>query len=114
MSSTNQMLDIFPFDETVSIEMSGAFYARITQLLMDHVNTKGHQEVAQIFEELTKREPKDAYEYHLITLSSLVKEVERQVQEQNKKQTIDVSTLIPDEDSNSDDPQSQSQPESQD
>lgn len=115
MSNTKKTIDIFPLDETVQIEMSGAFYARITQLMMDHINSKGAQEVAKIFEELTKREPQDAYEYHLITLSVLIKEVEDQVQKQDKRKTVDLpATLEPDEDSNSDDPQSQSQPESQD
>lgn len=114
MSSQNQTVDVFPFDEIVSIEMSGAFYARITQLLMDHIHTKEPQEVAKLFNELSSREPQDAYEYHLVTLSALVREVEEQVQKQNKRKAIEIPTLEPDADSNSDDPQSQSQPESQD
>jgi hypothetical protein len=112
MSATNSQIEVFPLDATVTIEVSGSFYARLTQLLLDHAMTKNAKEITAAYENIKTNEPKDAYEYHLLTLSVLVKDIEAQIKKENKFEKVDESTLKKlAEDLNSNDPQSQSQPE---
>lgn len=113
--STKSEIEVFPLDATVTIEISGAFYARLTQLLLDHAMSKDNKTLSAAYENLKSNEPQDSYEYHLLTLSILIREIESQVKKENKYEKIDESTLKKlAEDLNSDDPQPQSQPESQD
>lgn len=115
MSTSNKNVEVFPLDAIVSINISGSFYSRLTQLLIDHATTRDNKSLAKAYEDLQNREPQDSYEYHLLTLSALIKEIEDQVRKDNKFETIDNATLEKlVADLNLDDPQSQSQPESQD
>ena len=112
MSANQSKIEVFPLDAIVTIEISGSFYARLTQLLLDHVMTKDSKTLAAAYENLKSNEPKDAFEYHLLTLSALVKEIENKVKAENKFEKVDESILQKlAEDLNSSDPQSQSQPE---
>jgi uncharacterized protein YlxW (UPF0749 family) len=112
MSANQSQIEVFPLDAIVTIEISGSFYARLTQLLLDHAMTKDSKTLAAAYENLKSNEPKDAFEYHLLTLSALVKEIENKVKAENKFEKVDESILQKlAEDLNSSDPQSQSQPE---
>lgn len=112
MATTQSQVEVFPLDAVVTIEISGSFYARITQLLLDHVMTKDAKTITAAYDNLKTNEPKDAFEYHLLTLSVLVREIENKVKAENKFEKVDESTLQKlAEDLNSDAPQSQSQPE---
>lgn len=115
MNSNDKNIEIFPLESIVTVEISGAFYARLTQLLLDHAMTRDTKSIGESYAHLQSNDPRDAYEYHLLTLSILVKEIEAQVKKENKFESVNESIFQkPDEDSDSDDPQSQSQPESQD
>jgi hypothetical protein len=115
MSDKLPPLEIFPIEEIISIKISGGFYVRLSQLLTDHISSRDPKEIAQIFADLATREPKDSFEYHLLTITVLIKEIESVVRAENKFELIDPSTFqTPDADSDLDSPQSQSQPESQD
>jgi len=115
MSDKLPPLEIFPVEEIVSIKISGGFYVRLSQLLSDHISTRSHAEIAQIFADIATREPKDSFEYHLLTLTVLIKEIESVVRAENKFEIVDPATFqTPDVDSDLDNPQSQQQPESQD
>lgn len=112
MSTTQSQVEVFPLDAVITIEISGSFYARLTQLLLDHVMTKDSKTIAAAYDNIKNNEPKDSFEYHLLTLSILVKEIEKRVKEENKFEKVDESILQKlVEDLNSNDPQSQSQPE---
>lgn len=115
MSTSKKQVEVFPLDAVVSIEISGSFYSRLTQLLIDHATSRDNKALAQAYLDLQTREPIDAYEYHLLTMSSLIKAIEEQVKKENKFERIDNSILEKlASDLNLDDLQSQSQPESQD
>jgi len=115
MSTTKSEVEVFPLDATVTVEISGAFYARLTQLLLDHAMTKDAKAISAAYDNLKSNEPQDAYEYHLLTLSILIREIEEQVKKENKFEKIDEATLQKlAEDLDLDNLQSQSQPESQD
>jgi hypothetical protein len=113
--STKSEVEVFPLDAVVSIEISGSFYARLTQLLLDHATSKDNNSLVAAYESLKSGDPKDAYEYHLLTLSSLIKAIEDEVRKENKFEKIDETILQKlASDLNLSDLQSQSQPESQD
>lgn len=113
--STKSEVEVFPLEATVTVEISGAFYARLTQLLLDHAMTKDAKGISEAYENIKSNEPKDSYEYHLLTLSVLVREIEEQVRKDNKFEKVDETILQKlAEDLNLNDLQSQSQPESQD
>jgi hypothetical protein len=115
MSTNKSEVEVFPLDATVTVEISGAFYGRLNKLLLDHAMTKDNKDLAAAYENLKTNQPQDNYEYHLLTLSILVREIEQQVKKDGKMEKIDESTLQKlAEDLNLNDPQSQSQPESQD
>jgi hypothetical protein len=115
MSANKDHVEVFPFETIVSIELSGAFYVRLTQLMLDYASLRDINQLGTTLEELNHRDPKDNYEYNLLTLVILIKEIEATVRKENKFEKIDESIFQkPDEDSNSDLPQSQQQPESQD
>ena len=119
MSEAKDYLEVFPLDSIISVEISGAFYSRLNQLFMEHANQRGLDKLAQTFVELNSREPQDSWEFHLLTLSILIREIEQNVRNENKFEKIhhdEIQSTLQKlaEDSLTDDPQSQSQPESQD
>lgn len=93
MSTPQSQVEVFPLDASVTVEISGAFYARITQLLLDHAMSKDNKTLAAAYENLKSNEPRDAFEYHLLTLSILVKDIENKVREENKFEKVDESIL---------------------
>jgi len=89
--SNTQQLEAVPFDAMITIEISGAYFARLQQLTLHFSKTKAPDEFAKIVEELKTREPKDEFEYHFITLLSLNHEIEVKAREQKKTVMKDVS-----------------------
>ncbi len=77
-------IENIPFDAIITIEVNGGFYARVVQLLLEMANNKDIKDLIQLMNELKTREPKDDFEYHLITVLSLVSTIEKKAKEQGK------------------------------
>lgn len=73
-----QQIPVFPFDKITKIEVSGGFYARLSQLLADYSTQTGIKDTIQFLEELKTREPKTTHEYHMLTLITLIATIEKQ------------------------------------
>jgi hypothetical protein len=89
----NNKIDVIPYDTLVSVEVSGAYYARVQQLLMYIFKDKAADEVSKCMEELKSREPKDIFEYQVITILSLMYEIEVKAREQKKTVVKDLDEL---------------------
>lgn len=70
-----------PFEKIVKVEVSGFFYARLSQLLTNFV-ADNQIELLPALEELKKRDPKSTKEYDLITLVSLCTAIEEAAKKQ--------------------------------
>jgi len=83
--------EAIPLDSTVSIEISGAFYARLHQFFYSVASSKSPEEFAKALEKIKSgKTSDDAWAYHLETLINLLKEVEDQAKIQGKIKMIDV------------------------
>lgn len=76
MSTTTK---VFPHDAIVNVPISGAFYARLVQLMLDMSSGKTKEELAEIIEKLKTEEPKESFEYHYLTMLVLIAEIEKLV-----------------------------------
>lgn len=78
-----------PFDAKIDITIGGGLYARLSQLTTHFASQKSEEEFTKILTRLQQpgNKPLDEFEYHLITLLSLVAEIEIKAKEQGK--TID-------------------------
>ena len=83
-------VDIIPYDSIIDIQVGGAFYGRIHELILYIAQQKEPQEFLKIMNELKEREPKEPFEFHMITLLALVREIEEKAKEQNKIQKKDI------------------------
>jgi len=101
MSTENQHVHVFPLDSIVSIEISGAYYSRVTKLLGDMLLQKSQEELVKLMSDLNQRPPENDEEYNILTLIILVNEIEKAVKEQEKFELVNPSDYEkPDEDSN--------------
>jgi len=95
-------ITVLKFETLVDLKISGAYYARIQDLLL-YITTTGDKEtIIKASENLkNKVEPTNALEYNLETLLILINEIELQAKEQGKfdQQEID----LPDDDADTDD-----------
>ena len=83
-------------DALIKIEVGGGFYFRLAQLVTFY--TSGNwstEELATTMGELQERDPANDEEYHLITLMSLVHEIEQAASKQDMIITEEVD--LPDE-----------------
>lgn len=85
----NQVEVIQP-DKIVNIQVSGAFYARIHQLMYYFASKKSPEEFAKLLSEMSSREPLDNDEYHLLTTLCLLKEIEDKGREQKLTEMVDI------------------------
>lgn len=81
--STKQ-IETIPLDAIIEIKMSGAFFARIQQLVVNYSSQKTPEEFKQALENLKSGEPKNEFEYHLLTLMVLMTDFEARAKEQDK------------------------------
>ena len=86
-----------PLESIIKIEVSGHFYLRIQQMLVHMAAEKTKEEFVKILEKLKSNEKTDSlYEYNLFTILSLIHEIEKQAEAQNKLEDKEVD--IPEND----------------
>jgi hypothetical protein len=92
---------VFPPDAVVNINVSGGFYIRLTKLLGDLVIKLTPEKALVMITDLQKRPPENDDEFNLLTVITLVNELEKAAREQNKYEVVIPSEYEkPDEDSN--------------
>jgi hypothetical protein len=97
----NKPVHLFPPDAIVNINVSGGFYIRLTKLLGDMVIKLTPEKTLEIIGDLQKRAPENDDEFNLLTLITLINELEKAAREQNKFEVVIPSEYEkPDEDSN--------------
>jgi len=79
----NKEVELFPFKETVTIEVSGYFYSKIWSSLLHYCSEK-QTTIAKTLEELKNRNPENAYEEHILMLLTLTNSIETAAKEQGK------------------------------
>jgi len=88
---------IIEYEALIKIEVSGNFYARIQQMLLEMISQKPQVEVVKALEKLKSNEPEEnVFEYNLHTIMSLIYEMEEQAKAQGK--LIEKEIDIPDDD----------------
>lgn len=84
-------------DSIITIEVSGNFYARIQQMLMEMANEKSQEEFLKALKKLEGNDDaENAFEYNLHTIMSLIYEIEKQAKAQGKFKEVEID--IPDDD----------------
>lgn len=68
-------------DGTAQVEIGSAFVTRIQELLFFHVNSQPAEVGIKALNDLKTREPKDKFEYHLLTILSLLYSTENAFEE---------------------------------
>lgn len=77
-------------DKIVQIDIGSGFYGRVQELLFAHIATVEPEVSIKALNELKVREPADKFEYHLLTLLTLVYNIEQQFHDKGLTQEIDV------------------------
>lgn len=95
MSNQIKLASIRP-EVVIDLKISGAFYGRLHQLLLNHAKIKTPEEFAKIIKELKINQEKDIYEHDLATILTLVLSIEEAAKEQDKIELVDVP-LSPDD-----------------
>lgn len=78
----NKKVDTIPLKSVINIKVSGFYYARVLQLVVNYVQ-QHNLNVVELVAELSKREPQNNIEYDFITLISLTEEIQREAGNQN-------------------------------
>ena len=86
--NNNKPVHVFPPEAIVDIKVSGGFYIRLTKLLGDLVIRYTPEKTIAMIADLQKREPENDDEFNLLTLITLVNELEKAARDQNKFQEI--------------------------
>lgn len=72
-----------PKDALINIKISGAFYINMQQLLFSIASQKSPEEFTALMQKLKSGQPENEYELQVLTIVSLVLEVERAAKEQD-------------------------------
>ena len=80
--SDKREVEVFPFEAIVNIKISGAFYTRLSEMVLYNASKQNIKDLASTLKELETREPTNADESHLLTLLTLVATIEREVKTQ--------------------------------
>lgn len=81
---------IIPSKNIVDIKVSGAFYARLQQLVIHWTSLKTQEELKIALNNISKESgPTNEYEYHLFTLVSIIGALEEEADKQNKTEWAD-------------------------
>lgn len=84
-------------DAIIKIEVGGGFYFRLAQFVTFYTSrTWTAEDLATTMKKLQDKKPESDEEYHLITLMSLVHEVEERAKEQDMLITEEVDLTDPD------------------
>lgn len=91
MSDEKDQLAIFKAkeiqsDAVITVDIGAGFYTRFQELMFWYVNQEPADKSIKALEALKDREPKDKFEYHLITMLSLVYSIEDAAAAQGKMQ----------------------------
>jgi hypothetical protein len=87
-------ISVFPNDSLVSIKISGAFYTRLAQLILEMSSSKTKKEMSEILDTLKNdQDPQDPFTYHYITVLTLIHEIETRGKEQGVFKEVDETTL---------------------
>jgi|688.fasta_scaffold385037_2 hypothetical protein len=75
-----------PYENIINIQISGAYYMRIQNLLFSLMGNFKEEDLKDFFTRLqnNNNEFKDSNEYNLATILILINEIELQAKEQNK------------------------------
>lgn len=93
MSEEKLKWPTIPFESVVKIEVSGGMYARIMQLTQELAQEKGPEEFAKILEHLKNGKERTRFEYHLVTVMALIKEIEEKAEEQKVTVMVDAKDI---------------------
>lgn len=69
-------------DKVVTIEVGSGFYSRVQKLLFTHINSVEPEVSIKALNEIKSRDPKDEWEANLLTLLTLVYNIEAKFHEQ--------------------------------
>ncbi len=84
-----KLKEILP-DKIVSVEVGTGMYNRVQTLLFDHLNSVEGDVSVKALNEIRSREPKNKFEYNLLTLLTLVYNIESRFQEQGFTKEVEV------------------------
>jgi hypothetical protein len=85
---------VLPNDSIVSIKISGAFYARLTQLIIEMASSRDKKEIREIIEMIKNDvDPTDPFAYHYITVLTLIHEIEKEAKEQGLLKEVDEDAM---------------------
>ena len=90
---TNEKIKVIPVDVQIDITIGGGLFARLSQLITHYGSQKPIEEFTAIMKRLQTEAPKDEFEYHLITLLSLVIEIEKKAIAQGKVEERDIKEV---------------------
>ena len=90
-------VDGFPLDTEVSIKIDGNTYQRLAQLLLELAMDMDIKELPKFIAEISEREPKNTYEYHLATLCFLIGDIEAVLKTEGHVIKIEIPNTHPDE-----------------
>lgn len=84
-------LETIPHDAIIDTQINGGLIARLHQLLLAHCQLRSPEDLSHIMQELKTREPVSGFEYHLITLLTLIQGIEEDARKQGKTKMADIS-----------------------
>ena len=93
--SKKEKIEVLPYDKIVKVGISGGFYNRIAEFAVHYASQMGVKDLIGLLDELKNREPKDKFEYHLVTLLTLTSSVEKAAHEQGLTEIKEVD--LPDD-----------------
>lgn len=80
-------------DALIKVDIGAGFYERMKQLLMWYHGENDSEKLIKALEELKSREPKDEKEYHLVTIISLIAEIELKAAQQGLLEEKEITSL---------------------
>jgi hypothetical protein len=87
---TKKSIEGIPTDAVIDLQISGNFYQRLHQLLMFHSQKEGLDKFTAALAAIKAGEPKNEYEYHLLTILTLIGSIEEAAKIQGKIKTADL------------------------
>lgn len=87
-------IDAVKFESIIKIDISGAFYSRLCQLLNWYAHQKPLDEFTNEMASLKADKPPSEYAYHLETILTLIHSTEVAAKEQGKMSSIETDKII--------------------
>ena len=93
MSNSEQKIKVFPYKNIVSIQISGAFYARIQNAFMSKCETLDKEHIEAIVLKLKEgKRAESTLEEEVMIFLALMSAIEKAAVDQNKVEDQDVPT----------------------